>query len=110
MHGHSLAQIISGSIRATDIAARYGGEEFAIILTDTGLDDALVLAERLRIDIAEYVFSFNNTVIPVTVSLGVGAQPDHTPSSFTELIRFADEALYRAKKMGRNQVQSFHRS
>jgi len=66
----------------------------------------LILAQRLREKVEENIFLFNETQIRVTISLGAAGIPENNPSSNIELIRFADEALYVAKKSGRNRVES----
>jgi diguanylate cyclase (GGDEF)-like protein len=91
--------------RGTDIACRYGGEEFCLILPETDTKGAITLAETLRSSIAAEVFSFENKNIPITISCGVSTywqQPDITPA---HIFTAADQALYSAKKDGRNQVQ-----
>lgn len=111
-HGHlagdevlrSLGSRIRDHIRPCDHAARYGGEEFAIILTETPYDSALVAAERLRRHIcSEPITIGGGKSLAVTVSIGVAAYPDHGDSE-DALIKSADDALYRAKHSGRNQV------
>jgi diguanylate cyclase (GGDEF)-like protein len=99
-----LAQIILANIRDVDIGARYGGEEFALILPHTRLENALKFSDRLRRNVEETGFSFAGTTIKVTVSLGVACLPENDPKSHTDIIRFADDALYAAKTAGRNRV------
>ncbi len=114
-HGHqagddilkSLAAILQNSIRDVDMAARYGGEEFAITLPHTDLEESLILAERIRENVEKYDFIFNGTKIYVTISLGIASMPENSPESHSELIRFADEALYTAKENGRNRVETY---
>ncbi|MDB5408865.1 MAG: PleD family two-component system response regulator [Rhodospirillales bacterium] len=95
-------------VRSFDLVARYGGEEFLVVMPETNLQVALVVAERLRLSIAERPFAVSGTttMLPVTVSVGVSTtlSPDDTP---TELLRRADEALYAAKNNGRNRVLSW---
>jgi diguanylate cyclase (GGDEF)-like protein len=96
----------AGFKRAGDLPARYGGEEFAVILPETQPDKALQLAERLRQELSELALPHACTGIlgQVTLSVGaVGVQPDreHTAEWF---IKGADQALYRSKENGRNQV------
>jgi len=97
-----LAQILQESVRETDLLARYGGEEFVIVAIGTTLEGALLLAEKLRMRVAETSFIVDETMRPrgVTVSIGV-AQFGH---SRTELFTAADSALYRAKAAGKNCV------
>ena len=107
-HGHQagdhllnrVAQVLKGSLRACDIAARYGGEEFLILLTETGPKGALCLAKKLCGEVEEMR---NLGVEAVTVSIGVAAFPENGDETET-VIRHADEALYKCKRAGRNQV------
>ncbi len=104
-----LAEIILASIRDVDIAARYGGEEFALILPHTSIENAVKFSERLRSSVAETDFQFDGNSIKVTVSLGVAAFPVNDPKTHTDIIRFADEALYTAKTSGRNRVEMYRK-
>lgn len=92
---------LRNTLRSGDTAARYGGEEFAVILPDTSLGDAAIIAERLCRQV-------NGTPVPglgqISVSIGAAAYPDHAMSP-EELVERADKALYVAKKCGRNQVK-----
>ena len=108
-HGHpkgdrvlrELSGIIMANIRECDFAVRMGGEEFLILLPETGLMQALFLAERLRNSIE---FQESPAVCPFTVSLGVSEMiPGET---FENWYKRADEALYRAKEQGRNRVEA----
>ncbi len=113
-HGHlagdevlrAIAILILRGVRRTDIIARYGGEEFSAILINTGKEGARVIAERVRRNVA--VSFFQNEKVRsnenVTVSIGV-ATFSPSVSTVTDLIREADNALYRAKKAGRNRVE-----
>src|SRR5207244_4113660 len=94
-----LAAIIRRSIRDSDVAARYGGEEFAVIVQETDLDGAMRLAGRIRAAVAEAVFPND---LRLTVSIGVASTDD--AERFGELFELADNALYRAKREGRNRV------
>ncbi len=102
----SIANCIKKNLRAADMAARYGGEEFIVLLPDVELNEAVFLAERLRVDIAKMGFLTDDPgrESPLTVSIGV-AQSKHDFSS-TDLLENADKALYRAKQNGRNRVES----
>jgi len=100
-----IAVLVQQNIRATDVVGRYGGEEFIIILLKTGLPSAVDVAERVRkaIEAAEMKDSEGN-VFSVTVSEGVSSyKPAEDERS---LISRADDALYRAKENGRNQVEA----
>jgi len=100
-----LGRMIRRMIRAVvDVAARYGGEEFAVILPETGPEDALRVAERLRREVerAEFVLE-PGRVLHCSVSAGVASCPRDGREARL-LIRLADEALYAAKAAGRNRV------
>ena len=100
-----VAGLILGSIRETDIPARYGGEEFAIILTHTFMENALLLAERIRQTVYQTRFSGLSDDHPMTVSLGIATYPDPLIWSADDLIGMADQALYKAKMSGKNRVR-----
>ena len=89
-------------IRTSDFVARYGGEEFVVVAPDCDLSAAVRLAERFRTAIAQLRIDEHGDTIPVTTSVGVAAFTDLTRSGPAELLRRADEALYRAKQAGRN--------
>ncbi|MDB4993599.1 MAG: diguanylate cyclase [Myxococcaceae bacterium] len=98
-----LAKIVSGALRAEDVLARYGGEEFAVICRGIPLAHTGVLAERLRVLVEAKSFDFMRADIPVTISLGVATFPDIEAKTVDQLIGAADEALYEAKRSGRNR-------
>jgi diguanylate cyclase (GGDEF)-like protein len=116
-HGHlagdavlvRLAQLAQACIRAEDMFARYGGEEFAVMARGTVTEDACVLAERLRAQVQATPFSFDDVAIPITVSIGVAAIPEVPATGPTDLVAAADEALYAAKRGGRNCVAVYQR-
>lgn len=96
-----LGKILQQTSRKTDIAARYGGEEFVLILPETTADAAQQIAERLCEQVAHTTFAHR----AMTVSIGVATWPQvGQQASITALIEAADQALYRAKRQGRNQV------
>ena len=99
-----LADIMKEMLRKSDVLARMGGEEFLIMLPDTGVEGARLIAERLRARVAHTVFDFAGVTIPVTVSLGVLHVTAGTTEPPDELMRKADEALYISKHEGRNRV------
>ncbi|KPL19844.1 MAG: hypothetical protein AMJ92_01380 [candidate division Zixibacteria bacterium SM23_81] len=100
-----IAQLIKAEIRDIDILARYGGEEFAIILTETNKMGAWKVAERIRKKIGDYKFPHGQLQPQkrLTVSIGVASYPEDADNG-KDLVERADEALYTAKKSGRNQV------
>lgn len=99
----SISSRASSLIRNVDFLSRYGGEEFCCLLPETGIPAALTVAERFRSAIEKQENNFDGNVIKVTISLGV-AEFSKDLESATMLIKKADEALYRAKKEGRNKV------
>lgn len=103
----AVAQAMQGVTgRAGDVLARIGGEEFAVLLPATGASQALAMAERLRQSVAEQrIPHAASDVAPhVTVSVGVASFESCNLPSFDALLHQADQALYRAKSKGRNQV------
>jgi len=100
----NTSELIRASIRADDIACRYGGEELVVILPDTSLSEGIDRAEVLRGAISGQQLRFNGVGLgAITASFGVAASPVHGSTS-DSLLRNADEALYEAKRRGRNQV------
>ncbi|WP_404355909.1 GGDEF domain-containing protein [Methylotuvimicrobium sp. KM1] len=98
----SIAKWINESIRSSDIVFRYGGEEFVVLLSDTDLDGAELLAERIRQNIENHIFAYGLETIRMTASLGTSTlRGDDT---LDEFIDRADQAMYRAKQTGRNRV------
>ena len=100
-----VADIFREELRHYDVPARFGGEEFAILLPETGHDEALEIAERIRRAVAQRVFDFEDASQPVrvTISMGVATFPDHSKDA-NDLVHRADLAVYRAKLQGRNRV------
>ena len=101
----ALARQLEKAMRPTDILARYGGEEFCILLPMTDLDEAKVLAERLRQQVAKLAIACPKVGerIQITISLGIATW--RSGDSGQDIIRRADEALYRAKQKGRDRVE-----
>jgi diguanylate cyclase (GGDEF)-like protein len=98
----SLARLFSHRLRKGDLAGRYGGEEFTIVLPDTSLAAARALLDELRESFAAIRFVQGTEPFHVAFSAGIAAAPPHT--EIDELIRAADQALYAAKRAGRNRV------
>jgi two-component system cell cycle response regulator len=92
-------------LRPYDAIGRYGGEEFLIVLPGCTAQDALKLAERLRLGISQETMSISGGRIVVTCSLGLAASDTIAAPDATSLIRAADAALYRAKAYGRNRLE-----
>ncbi len=103
----AIAQAMVGACRETDVVSRYGGEEFLVVLPSTGRQAAGGVAEKLRARIAALDVPFEGTRIPLTASFGVASieVPGERPLHPEGLIRAADEAMYRAKKAGRDRVE-----
>lgn len=99
----SVSSRISSIIRNVDYLFRYGGEEFCCMLPETQFDGAMQAAERFRKAIMEMENNYDNSIIKITISLGVAGLNDEI-SSAEMFIKKADEALYRAKREGRNRV------
>lgn len=97
-----VARRLHENVRPTDVVGRYGGEEFAIILPRTDRDETHRIANRLIAATADKPVSVENATISITISIGI-AGLDETVSSLDELLQRADQALYQAKKDGRNR-------
>ncbi len=111
-HGHDVgdevirefARRIRKNVRNLDLACRYGGEEFVVVMPDTDIALARIVAERIRSEVAAHPFIIaGRATLPVTVSLGV-ACIDGENDAPEKLLKRADVALYHAKRAGRNQV------
>lgn len=101
-----LAQRMTRSIREFDTAARRGGEEFVVVMPECGVGVAVNVAERLRRLVGEHPFCVGEGPdIPVTVSIGIAARQDDGDTA-EKLLARADEALYEAKRNGRNRVEA----
>ena len=110
------ATLIRNSLRDHDISARYGGEEFAVILPKTHLSNALLVARRIARAIADHAFAVDGFKDPATgsplevhvpASIGAASSPGPDVASPELLVKRADEALFRAKRAGRNRVWAF---
>jgi diguanylate cyclase (GGDEF)-like protein/PAS domain S-box-containing protein len=102
----AIAILIQRGVRQSDIVARYGGEEFSAILINTGREEALEIAERVRRNVADTRFPNENAQPNKNLTVSVGmATFSSSISTLTDLIREADHALYRAKKGGRNRIE-----
>lgn len=110
-HGHlrgsfllkQIAARFVSQVRSFDLIAKYGGDEFTAILPQTDTEGALVVAERMRLSVAQHDFPLASAGT-ITVSVGVATFPDHASDAHS-LIMASDRALYQAKRMGRNRVQ-----
>ena len=99
-----LAATVQAVLRTEDVFGRYGGEEFAILCRGAAPLAAGIVAERVRATVEQTSFAHEGRTIPVTASLGVAGYPAVAAINPDELIRVADEALYEAKRSGRNRV------
>ena len=111
-HGHlagdavlaNLAGVLTGAVRNEDVVARFGGEELAVVLRAIAIEPAHQLGERLRRLIEQSVTLHNGTPLRATASIGVAGFPAARPESVDAFVDAADQALYRAKRAGRNRV------
>jgi diguanylate cyclase (GGDEF)-like protein len=112
-HGHPVGdeilsfvgQMIQSELREGEIAARTGGEEFALLLPHTASENAAIGAERIRKAIGQTSHETGSGIkLAVTISAGVACTSDHDTQSAETIYRIADQALYKAKKQGRNVV------
>jgi two-component system cell cycle response regulator len=99
-----VAETISHSVRTLDVAARYGGDEFAVILPQTEAQGALRVCERLLRNVSSLEVTQGKISVRVSLSLGLALYPGEGVASVEDLLRAADDALYRAKRSGRNRV------
>ncbi len=114
-HGHlngdrvlqAVSEIIKTNIRRTDFAFRYGGDEFFILSPNTSVDEAEFLAERLGTEIEKHEFTAEQAKFKQTASIGVAGIPHPDIKSDRDLLHKVDEAMYEAKKRGRNQKVVF---
>ncbi len=113
-HGHQagdhvlaqLSMLVMSMLGEEETFARYGGEEFAIVARGVELAAATELSERLRAAVEAHPFQFASTGLPVTISVGVARAPAPGMASSGDLVARADEAMYAAKRSGRNRVCS----
>lgn len=98
-----LAERLRSSVRPYDVVGRYGGEEFMVMLPDTNFDQSLAVAHRICERVRNDLFEADGSLLPITVSLGVS---DFSPADATlsDVIKRADEGLYKAKADGRDRV------
>lgn len=114
-HGHpagdrylrAFGAAIRRVLRAADVASRYGGDEFCLLLPETDLASAHQIAERLRRSLAALQIESGALVLHSTVSIGIAAYPEHDGGDVRTLLLRADQALYRAKRDGRDRVVPF---
>ncbi len=114
-HGHSagdrvlqqVSKILGATIRESDVLCRYGGEEFAIIMPKTNASESHEKAEKIRRHIESVRFTniAPGSAIGITISMGIASFPEHG-AEYNALVDAADSALYKAKKNGRNRVET----
>jgi diguanylate cyclase (GGDEF)-like protein len=110
-HGHffgdrvlrGVGEVIRANGRKIDTAARYGGDEFVVVLPETDPTGAYVLAEKIRLGVADLSVEISGTVLQPSVSIGVVSYPDDGTTS-DELMITADSSMYRSKRAGKNRV------
>lgn len=103
----SIAERVRTELRINDIMGRYGGEEFSILLPETCGSDTELVAERLRSNVAGQPFLTDRGTIQITISLGVTCLGEDAQVSVERLLDEADQALYQAKRLGRNRTEVF---
>ncbi|MBI3179124.1 MAG: diguanylate cyclase [Deltaproteobacteria bacterium] len=99
-----LAKLLRKAVRETDFVARYGGEEFLVILPQTHFSGCLPVAERVWRSVAEHEYVAEKNKTRVTVSVGVSFFPNKNVATVEQLLHSADQALYQAKREGRNRI------
>ncbi len=113
-HGHPFgdfvlaktARLIQNTLRRTDAVGRYGGEEFFVIMPQTNTEAALPIAERMGTVIRQCLFSAHGKEVNITVSIGLATYPskEHGVKTKSGLLSAVDQALYRAKHLGKNRT------
>ena len=99
-----VTRLLSDEKRDSDLLARYGGEEFLLLMNGITPEDAKKRAEKLRSTIERHIFSWMDTVVPVTISLGLASRQGVNIAQINDLIVESDKLLYVAKNNGKNQV------
>jgi len=104
-----FADILRQQVRASDVVARIGGDEFAIGLVETGRQESIRFGRRLLHAVAAHSFEYFGQTDSITISIGQAGYPDDTEvTSAEQLLLFADQALYKAKENGRNDLACWH--
>jgi two-component system, cell cycle response regulator len=99
-----FAALLRSQSRKADICARYGGEEFVVLLPHANLGAAILFAEKIRSGVEAYIFQDALHSRQATCSIGVASLKAHAPETGDKLVDMADQALYKAKSLGRNQA------
>ncbi|MFM8270576.1 MAG: diguanylate cyclase [Pseudomonadota bacterium] len=113
-HGHivgsdfliAIGRSIKNAVRETDVVFRYGGDEFVVILNDSEIEGAKVIAERMRLGVERRVFSIHGMKLKTTISVGIAMYPEHAKDQ-DSLLKLADMAMYSAKELSRNTVHIY---
>lgn len=113
VHGHEtgdevlqgFSDTVRNCIRTDDLFARIGGEEFVVVLPDSTAESAQHMAERILAEVAALEFAAHDSSVKVKVTVSAGVGASREPQVFPALMRIADQALYEAKRLGRNRVQ-----
>lgn len=98
----TIAFVLKNNLRATDAVGRYGGEEFLVILPETNIEAAEIVAEKLRKEVAKKAFKYKDQVFKITISIGAAQMKEE--DTVESLIQRADEALYISKTSGKNRT------
>ena len=101
-----VAAILVSVLRKTDLPARYGGEEFAVLLLETRLDGAMIIADKIRAAVNSAIVAIDDALVSVTISVGVASHASDCDVDPLILLKRADLALYRAKAAGRDRVET----
>lgn len=99
-----LGSLVKKNIRNGDLAVRYGGEEFVVVMPRTQLSTAAAFGEQFRKIVEEHHFEYGEIQRPITISVGLASLQKHQAAGAGNLLELADQALYRAKKAGRNRI------
>lgn len=99
-----VSNILVENIKNTDLATRWGGEEFLILLLHTSINEAYILANKMRLEIENKIIAIDKFKVNITASFGLAQLEGNFPDSFDTSYKLADDALYQAKNQGRNQV------
>jgi diguanylate cyclase (GGDEF)-like protein len=101
-----VARIVKVNTRASDVAARWGGDEFMLLAPGTDSKGANKIAERIRAQVERYTIKLEGEEVGITISAGIVSYPTHA-SAVLELVKKADEAMYSAKRGGKNRSSVF---
>ena len=99
-----VSQLLKRNLRMHDQIGRYGGEEFGLMMPETDLEGAKIVAERHRKSVEEFVSYEDGNPLKITISLGVATFPHPQIKKLDDLIRLADDALLESKREGRNRI------